>query len=395
LIFWTDWADYFFWLIRWDTISDVTRLADFFNLYQHGQWWLLQYINPQTQFRPITSIGYLPTSFPFFGLFALFNFGFAAQLWIVICLSVFVVALFSLALTLESERRLLFISIAVLLFLTSYPLRIELELGQLNLLIASLTVLSLVAQRFKHNFVSALLLSIGTLLKGPPMLFLIYFVVFRRDLRYLINFLTCTIGIVAVSLFVIPIQWYLNWVMNIVPTYPVASGLSQSITGLVSLAGLNKLSSIIFLAGICLWVVFAFYINSDRFIGSGMNSLRADAMFLVNALIMLLIGPSSWFQNYVWVILPIALFLSRLIMEETKTTYLAIVGFATFLMNVTHYPTFAQYFYWTIPVFGLPTATIGVLVLTISLVPIFLCPNVAFHSIKIRAQKQIPLNGSL
>jgi hypothetical protein len=375
-VFWNDWANFFFWLIQWQTLSDTARLYDFFNLYQlNGKWWLSQYVNSQVQSPSVRPpIGYPPTSFPFFGFFALFNFGLAAQLWLATCLSLFVVALLALAYTLKSERRLLFVSITILLFLTSYSLRIELGLGQINLLIASLTVLSLVCERVKHPLASAVLLSIGTLLKGPPVLFLIYFVVFRRDLRYLVNFLVCTLGIVAVSLFVVPIQWYLNWILNVAPT------LTRFMSAeFASITGMGNLTPIIFFAGICLLAVFAFYVNSESVIGSGKTSLRADAMFLMISLVMLLVGRTSYYQDYVWVLLPMALFLSGLMMDEIRTAYIALVAFATFLMNATPYPIFMYYAYSAMT---LPTLMAGNLIMVISLIALYMRPNAIFRNAK-------------
>lgn len=375
-IVWNYWANFFFWVTSWYILSDTKTLSDFFNLYQEGKMWLSHSTHLST---------YPPTSLPFFGVFALFDFGFASQLWIATCLSLFIVALLALTFTLKWERRHLFVSIAVLLFLTSYPLRFELQLGQINLLIMSLTILSLVSQRLKHDFPSTVLLSIGTLLKGVPVLFLIYFVIFRRDLRYLAHFLIATLVIIGASLLVVPIQLYWYWVGNVVPKVLVAASTlnNESITRYFSLAGLAGLTPIIFFASVCSLAVFAFYVNSDKFMALGKAPLRADAMFLINALVMLLFGSRSWPQDYVWVILPIALLLSGLIMEDVKAAYLMILGFATFLLNSTPYPLFMYYLNsYHLGLGALPTGAIGSVILTVSLIPMYLRPSWIFYSIK-------------
>jgi len=375
-IIWSQWATFFLGLTSWAIISNTGVLYDFFNLYQDGRWWLsAAYINPQTHSLTYP-FAYPPSSLPFFGFFALFSFGLAAQLWLAMSIAVFVIALLSLGLLLKSDRRYLFLSISALFFFTSYPLQVELRLGQINLLIGSLTVLSLVSQRLRHRFVSAALLAVGTLMKGPPILFLIYFVVFRRDLRYLVDFLTSMMVILGLSLFVVPIQLYWYWLVNVVPSLFVASGslTNESITGLISLSGLTYLTPGILLGAVCLYASFAFYVNSDRFKGSKRWPLRADAMFLMNTLALLILGSRVWSQDYVWVILPVALFLSGLIMEEMKLAYFAFVGVAAFLFNFNTYPFFAYFIPQSATV--IPMAIIGNLLMIPALIMLYVRPSV-------------------
>ena len=347
-------------------------LTDFSNLYLNGNWWLSgAYLDP-----PLHTLtyhfAYPPSSLPFLGLFAEFDFGTAAQLWITASLVMFVAALLSVFFIVKPNRRYLFVSITALLFFTSYPLQVELQLGQINLLIASLTVLSLVTQRLNHRFVSATLLAIGTLIKGPPALFLIYFVAFRRDLRYLVDFLTAMLAIVVLTFFFVPIQLYWYWIVNIVPTLFVSAGatINESITGSVSLDGLAYLTPAILLAGFCTYALFAFYVNSRWLKGFEHSSLSADAMFLMNTLIILLLGSRSWPQDYVWVILPAALFLSGLIIEDVKTAYFALIVAGAFLFNLDTYPLFPYYFHPTISM--IPTAVIGNLLMFSCLILFYL-----------------------
>jgi hypothetical protein len=72
-----------------------------------------------------------------------------------------VLAWAALSLTLKRERRYLFLSLAVLFFFTSFSFLRLLELSQIDMLVASLTILSLVSQRMKRNLLSAAILSLG------------------------------------------------------------------------------------------------------------------------------------------------------------------------------------------------------------------------------------------
>jgi hypothetical protein len=326
---------------------------------------------------------YPPTSLPFFGAFTLFNFELAAQLWTVMYISSFVVALLALALTLKRERRYVYISIAVLLLLTSFPFQRMMQLSQSDLLISSLTILSLVSQRLKHQSTSAVLLSMATLLNGASILFLIYFVIFRRDLQYLAHYLFSMLVIVVASLLVVPIRFYWYYVVNVAPTLlgEVVLTDNQSIVGVMSLAGMSKVTSFVSLVGVGLFALLAFYINSNRR-GDvfGKRTLRADGMFLMNILVMLLFGPRSTVYAYVWAILPLALFLSALLMEELKLAYLALVGIETFLLNSSPYPYFL--FYLGVSVTIVPWVTLGNFMMTLGLIPIYIRPNTIFRNVE-------------
>jgi len=212
-IFWNYSATDFFFAPNW--IYDV-RISDFHAFYMAGKSWLLG-SNPYVNLQAHTPFVYPPASLPFFGMFAIFDFIFATQLWVFTYISSFVIALLALALTLKRERRYVYISIAVLLLLTSFPFLVLLSLGQIDLLVASLTIISLVGERLKRRFASAVLLSIATLLKGPAVFLLIYFVVFRRDLQYLAHYLFSMLVIVVASLLVVPIRFYWYYVVNVVP----------------------------------------------------------------------------------------------------------------------------------------------------------------------------------
>ncbi|HMK83412.1 MAG TPA: glycosyltransferase family 87 protein [Candidatus Bathyarchaeia archaeon] len=308
-------------------------------------------------------------------MFALFNFEFAARLWTVMYISLFVLACVALALTLKPERRYLFISVAVLFFFTSFSFLRLLELSQIDMLVASLTVLSLVSQRMKRNLLSAVILSLGILLKGSAIFFLIYFVVFRRDLKYLVYFLVCALVTVGVSLVVVPVQWYWYWIMNVVPTMYSEFGLrdSQSIVSLLWLAGFGKpVLQVVSLFGLGLLTIFALYAGSKRWVKTLRgDTIYADAMFLINGLVILLLSPFSLIYPYVWVILPLALFLSALLMRKPRLWYLALVVFAAFLLNSSPYGFAGEPFRLMFVSISLPTATIGSLILSTSLIPLF------------------------
>ena len=316
---------------------------------------------------------YPPTSLPFYGFFALFNLELAGLLWMLLYLLAFLVALASLALTMNGVRRAYLVSLTGLLFFTSYPLLIMMNLGQVDLLVGSLSVISLAMQRLRHENASAILLSIATLLKGPPVLLLIYFVLFRRDLGYLLRFGLATLLLVVASLPVVPLRLYANYFGTIAPRVSVVSSanLNQSLLSYLSTGGSSVIVAIV---GLILLSLFTVGITSRKFSSTNASPLRGDAMFLLNILVILLLSPRIWPGTYVWIILPVALFLSNLLIGKTKSLYLMMVCFETFLLNANLTQLFLQYSQgYEI----LPLAITGNIMLTIILILTLLRPPLA------------------
>jgi hypothetical protein len=247
--------------------------------------------------------------------------------------------------------------------------------GQSDLLVASLTVLSLVGQRLKHDYVSALLLSIATLLKGPPILLLIYFVAYRRDVKYLFRFLLSTAIIIGVSLMFIPIQLYEDYVVNVLPSLLISAGqFHQSLVGYLAAVNMNYLSPAASVVGVGLFTSFAFYVNSST---SDKDSLRDDAMFLTNILVYLLFGPQTSTYSYVWIILPLALVFSALLVDQqVRFMYLALISFEAFLLSSSNY---ISPFLVVVGQRPYPVSLAGNVMMTLSLVPIFVRSSSLVH----------------
>jgi len=372
--------------------------SDFSLFYAAGQLWLAG-ANPYTPSTLPQHFGqvfiYPPTSLPFYGTFALFSWPLAVELWTATYVAVFLVAMLGLAFTLKGERRLILIGLAVILSLTSYPLLILMQLSQSDLLITSLTVLSLVLLRIRRDFASSALLSLAVLLKGSAIFLLIYFVIFRRDLEFLRYFILSTLLFVAASLPAVPIHLYSYYLTNILPAqfneYQMSS--CQTVIHFLYLAGLSRpLLEVVAVAGIGLFAVFAFIMGASEHDKSPqLNSIRHDGFFLLNGLILLLFNPKALIYPYVWVILPLALFLSSILEEDVRLTYLALIGFATcFLCTAEATPILSLFIY---PM-TLPTILIGNIIMIASLVPMYLWPNTIIPSLKASNRKPKPRTNS-
>ena len=364
----------------YNPVLAVIGPTDWGIFYLAGKLWLAHQ-NPYLANIAPTGFVYPPIALLLFGPYALFDIDFAGLLWMVTYIVMFAFALIVLALTIKSDRRGLYFWTAVLLSLMSYPLMVMMKLGQCDLFISGVCILSLASLRLKHSTCSAFLLALGTLLQGPAIFLLIFFVIFRRDLRYLAHFVIATLLIVGVSLVLIPISLYWTYLVKIAPTLATSMAPdinNGSIVTYIVAAGMGAFTySILSLLGFLLFVVFCFYISSHELTVRGQSLVRADAVFLMNVLLILFLGPRSWDHMYVWLILPLALFLSSALTEKVSTSYLTLVGCATFLVNSTLIQTFLPY-----PLSGaeLPLLIIGNLMLIILLTVVCLRPTAIIHN---------------
>ncbi len=367
-------------LFLWSTpfTSLIGGPNDFYTFHQAGAAWLIRG-NPYNLTGPASGFIYPPTSLPFYGVFALFAFQQASTLWFIVYFSVFLIALLSLVLTIEGERRYVYVLLAVLLLLTSYPLLVLMRWGQSDLLVAGLAILSFVGERLNHRFTSAILLSIATLLKGPAVVLLIYFVIFRRDLRYLGYFLISGLLIVGASLLVVPVGLYWYYLTVVVPSISITLNPAAQYVANYILLGMIKLTPVVLLAGTCLFGYFAFWVGSKNLLTNNHRTLSVDGMFLMNVLIMLQFNLRSAYYQYVAVILPLALFLSVLLMQNVKIEYLSLVGLSTFLMNSVVTPDFGPRNF-DINVY--PFEIVGNVMLTLGIIFMLIRPAAIIRNVK-------------
>jgi hypothetical protein len=144
---------------------------------------------------------------------------------------------------------------------------------------------------------------------------------------------------------------------------------------------MSEVTPIVSVLGVGLFTVFVFRVTSNGRAGLRKDTtLASDAMFLLNVLVMCLFEPRTWVTTYVWVILPVALFLSHCLTGEVKTRFLTLVCFAAVLMNTP------DWLYWVLGLnlyvldLPVPTVMIGSMLMIVALIAAFLRPNITFHS---------------
>lgn len=202
--------------------------------------------------------------------------------------------------------------------------------------------MSLAALSLKRSYISAALLAIAALSKGPPILMVVYFVLFRKDLGYLARFLMSASPVVLASSLVVPYKLYAYYLVNVAPAPTTAFSMeaNESVVGLLSRSHLSELTPTVTFAGYMAFAAFAVHFGRQAR-ALGQRALRDDTMFLMNVLVILLFEPRTSIYPYVWIILPAALFLSTIMADKVSTYYLLSTSLATALLNANVVPASA------------------------------------------------------
>ena len=112
----------------------------------------------------------------------------ARLLWAITYGLVFAIILTWMTLSFGREWREIFLVSGLLLCLVSFPLLSHIEHGQVDIFIISLVLASYLCYARKKHLVAAILLAVATLIKVSPGFLLIYYLIFRRDLRFLLMY---------------------------------------------------------------------------------------------------------------------------------------------------------------------------------------------------------------
>jgi hypothetical protein len=302
-----------------------TTNVDYYAYYNGGAAYLHN-LDPYTATADTQIFVYPPTFIPLYAQLSRLDFDTARQVWVIVYLVFFSLALGYLAFSSPSQERIPMILLGVTMLLLSYPFLYLVKQGQIDLIVASLIFSSLLFYINKHPNLSAVCLAAATLTKVNPAMLIITFVVFFRDWKYLIRFGAAFLGLIAISLLFMPLNWYWVYIARVLPDIkpdnfyysqtpfrwieywnlnhqiPLLSFLDQKLV-----ARLYPLTGSFFLA------VYAFW--AGRRLKSQLSELRsgtsnpnirflAYAFFLLNAFATLLLSPRVWMMAYVWFILP-------------------------------------------------------------------------------------------
>jgi hypothetical protein len=283
---------------------------------------------------------YPPTLLPVYSAITHLDYDLARRAWFGLYMLAFGGAIVALARTLRQEDRWIFAGLAGLLTLLSYPLLYHVRNGQADMFIVSLIVLAVAAYGRGWRFVAAFLLALGAVWKVSPALLLIFFVLYLRDWRFLAYFCLSAIGIVAVSLLVVPFDLYKDYIVNVLPH--VSQGMDYWFIQSVSkvFAANESLASLIGWAGLALTAGFTWW--AGRRMSPDRRTLTAPfsadqavslAVLALNMLVALAFGGRTWPMTYVWTIPLCALVMLYLVQLKPRPVWMVLWGGAVFLLT--------------------------------------------------------------
>jgi hypothetical protein len=224
----------------------------------------------------------------------------------------------------------------------------HIHVGQSDVLVISMVLIGFVAYIKGFKTGSAFMFALAALTKVSPVLFMIYFVIFLKDYRFLLAFCLCAAGIVLFSLLAVPFSLYVDYIFRVLPEISKGTSfwVNQSIVKFVPLSQ-GSLAQAISLGGFVLFGLFTLWLSkrypsSKRMPGKTLGEKHniSENVFILNILMILVFSGKVWSMAYVWMILPAALLVTRLVESHPKTWYLVLNCIAVFLLvsKVYGYP---------------------------------------------------------
>ena len=327
---------------------------DFFQYYAGGHNWNLgvdPYVNhptdsrvmhqPRPNYPQISGYIYPPTLLPLFGALAKVGYNDARTVWLALNVSVF--ALMALvAVAVSKGRRLEVFTAAVLLTMVSFAFFYHVHEGQIDMIIAALSISGFLLYPRWKGWPSAALLAAAVAMKVSPILLVAVIVLYFRDWRFLLKVLACGLVIFLGSLAFVDAGLYREYVTRILPTIAGSDSSPFNQTPLrfwwkyptaVKIGSFLGYAALLFLT----WVAGR---NSRRVADSERRvDLRTErnSLLLLAVVLMLLFSPLAWQMAYVWVIVPLALVLTAA-PPRGKEFAVLILAFAAALLEMRMWP---------------------------------------------------------
>ena len=254
-----------------------------------------------------SSFLYPPTFLPVYALVARLDVKIAARAWT--GLSLLLLAGAALTAALDRGRNSVRVALVTLLLaLLSRPLVVHVQRGQIDLALASIAVIALVAYRRDYRWAAAVLLAIAALAKIGPAVLLISFVVPCRDWGFATRFALASLGLAGGSLLFVSPTLYGFYVTDILPRLSAGETSFQSQTLIrFAVSGGPVMVYSTTLGGLA---AFTWWAARSSHLMSSSPSLHAWRLFLANVLVMLVVSSIAWYTAYVWTLIPLAVVLT-------------------------------------------------------------------------------------
>jgi hypothetical protein len=311
-----------------DTVSGVgVPQHDFYQYYAGGHNWNLgldPYLNhpenggaiqhPRMNYPEISGYIYPPTLLPLFGALAKLSYDDARTAWLAIDVTAFAL-LIACAVAVSRGRRLEVLTAAVLLTMVSFAFFYHVHEGQIDMLVAALSISAFLLYPRWKGWPSAALLAVSVAMKVSPILLVAVIALYFRDWRFLLKVLACGVVVLLGSLALVDFALYREFVVKILPTIAGSDSSPYNQTPLRfwwKYPAAVKIGSALGYAAL-LFLVWIAGKNSRRLRQAERRvDLRTErlAVLLLAVVLMLLFSPLAWQMAYVWAIVPMALMLT-------------------------------------------------------------------------------------
>jgi len=257
------------------------------------------YANPAA--RNFSDYIYPPTLLPLYTLLSNLEYDQARLLWLGLYFTAYALCFAILLFAARVEMRAVLLACGLVLTTASFPLLMHIHNGQSDFLVISMVLIGYVAYIKGFKTGSAFLFALAAMTKVSPALFLIYFVFFLKDYRFLITFCLWAVGMLLVSLLAVPFSLYTDYIFQVLPEVGkgTSNWLNQSIVKYIP-ASQGSLAQVISLGGFVLFGLFTLWLSkrhpsSMRIPGKtlGVEPGISESVFTLNILVILIFSGKS------------------------------------------------------------------------------------------------------
>lgn len=285
---------------------------------------------------------YPPTFLPLYRALSALPYDQARLLWLGLYLAGYAGLTVVIVRAALPEHRPTLLGLSALLTFSSFPFLMHIHNGQSDVFVIVLILLGWTAYARGNRLPASVLFGLATMAKVNPSLFLLYFALYRRDVRFVLGFVLTCAAVGLISLAFVPAGLYRDYVFDVLPQVTRGTDYwpNQSLLRFVP-PGLSWMAPLITAAGLGLFAAFAMWMGRRNSDGQrrpgwplGAGEWGAESLFVMNMAAILVFSGKAWSMAYVWMILPMALFLTYLLHQPVRRWYVGLAA-ATALLLVS------------------------------------------------------------
>lgn len=282
---------------------------------------------------------YPPAALPFFGLLSRLTYERARAVWLALSLGALVTPLV-IGVALARGRRWETVALGALLLAASDPVLFHIRQGQIDMIVAGLTISGFLLHGRLRSWPTAFLFAVAILLKLTPVVVLLALVAYRRDWRVLVKTAVVGVALTAATLFAVDPRLYGEYAGTVLPAASGGNPFFHNQSLLRGWSHLDRWAKFAGLTGYALVVFAAAVAGRGRAAGAGRHGAAATApgltsesaqLLLLAVCGVLLFSPLSWRMAFVWAVVPLALALAASPWRGTRLQY-ALVAAGGILM---------------------------------------------------------------